>query len=273
MLPLLLSLVALTATPPAAHSAPVHMIADLPYSSDGICLGLPKSPKGGMNEINRVRIDAVKKRLTDLKLDHDRLLKPLKFRIVHQGRSNQHGGNVLTLSTACGNQWGGISNCPLAAGTIVHEVGHWIGNTMVIRGQTAYQAFKSSGTFRRCYGFVRYSSHFRNGSRHNNDVNETFAEVFSGYVTHPSFLKSACPAGYEFMREQIFQGQESICPKPAPVKPAATGKSANPTKPAAPTASAKPAAPLKPIPAATNKPAAAATLVPLPRPRPANLPR
>lgn len=197
-------------------SAKFHMIDDLPVSSKGVCLGLPSS-QGGIEETTRMRIKGVQQRLRDLKVDA-RLLDPLKFTIVSRGHSNQYGGSRLTLSTAC-MDGDSISNCPVGTGTVAHEIGHWIGASMDIRGRNAYQSFVDSGAYKKCHGFDGYSTHFRTGRAHNNDLHETFAEVFAGYVVNPNVMKDACPAGYEFMKEQVFRGELSACPLPESKKP------------------------------------------------------
>jgi hypothetical protein len=199
--------------------AKVHMIDDIPIARDGVCLGLPKT-KGSIEETTNMRKDAVLKRLRDLKIDSQRYLDPLKFRIVNSGHSNQNGGKVLTFSTVILDSDGGVAgHVPVGTATITHEIGHWIGASMDIRGQTAYLAFKSSGAFKKCLNFDGYSTHFRSGKAHNNDLHETFAEVFAGYVVHPNFMKEACSAGYDFMKDQVFRGELSTCPNPEKKSP------------------------------------------------------
>jgi hypothetical protein len=217
--PLFTLLFSLAAIP--AFSASVHMIGDMPSSEMGLCLGLTDKnadKRGEPQKVSRKRIAAVLKRLEEMKLDSARFLKPLKFDLVGSGRSNQYGGNRLVLSMATLDQNNNLMVLPVSTGTIAHEIGHWVGHTMEIRGKNAYEAFRTSA-FRSCHGFDGYSTHLRNGTPHHNDLNETFAEVFSGYITAPNFLKTACPAGYEFMRDQVFRGEISLCPDPDKKKP------------------------------------------------------
>lgn len=246
-IPLLLTIICCLLALPAP-AARVHMVGDIPSSELGLCLGLTKANKqGGAQAVSRVRISVVMKRLREMKLDTTRYLTPLKFDLVSSGRSNQFGGNRIVLSMGALDQYNNPLVLPVSTGTIVHEIGHWIGHSMDIRGKPAYEAFRLSA-FRKCHGFDGYSTHFRDGRAHGNDLNETFAEAFSGYVTAPDFLKAACPAGYEFMRDQIFRGEFSPCPDPE--------KSKIPLPPSRP-----PEADLPNIPPLTGP-------IPLPRPRP-----
>lgn len=251
-----------------AEAARVHMIADMAISEHGLCLGLSKR-RGGAEEITQERIRAVIKRLRLMKLDGPRLLDPLRFNLVTSGRSNQFGGSRLTLAMVQADQFGNLYAHPVSTGTVAHEIGHWIGHSLDIRGRPAYESFRTSA-FRNCRGFVGYSTHLRSGNPHGNDLNETFAEVFSGYITAPNFLKQACPAGYEFMRDQVFRGELSRCPDPAKQKiplpqPRPSGAPARSAEPAV----SAPVAPPKPAPSAVvAKPAevkpAAPSMVPKP---------
>lgn len=259
----------------SAHArSNVHMIGDIPSSEQGLCLGLPKGRKGAVETISKERTDAVLKRLREMKMDARRFLDPLTFNyVVANHGSNQFGGNRILYSMGCLDQNNTLYACPVSTGTVAHEIGHWIGHTMDIRGKTAYEAFRASA-FRTCRGFDGYSTHRRNGQPHNNDLNETFAEVFSGYITAPNFLKAECLAGYEFMRDQVFKGEMSKCPDPEKPKiPLPRPRPAEAPGPVPlsdsvmPATLVEPGVPPSPMPAADGE-----HPIPLPRPRPAGAP-
>ena len=112
-------------------------------------------------------------------------------------------------------------------GLVVHELGHRVGNSMLMSKRTAYQAYNAHVPYK-CYTSTYSQVSYSAGSR-----NEEFAEAFSAYVTAPHLLlqgSSACQTAYKFFRQRLFHaGKASNCfpkPSPAPVKPAPVAKPA-----------------------------------------------
>ena len=90
--------------------------------------------------------------------------------------------------------------------TIVHEIGHNVhknirSTDMNLDGRWAELYRQSEDTFvRNGLGFV---SDYARANKF-----EDFAETYMAYVRHPEILKYYNPLKYEFMRLEVFQGQE-----------------------------------------------------------------
>lgn len=145
------------------------------------------------------------------------------------GGSEEGGSIVLALSMcpASANycKWKGIpaSQCPAPgtplssnSTTIIHEIGHRVGNTNGLYGQYRSKGYQSTAC-----KLTSYCSQPSRRSGHG----EEFSEAFALFVTKPSKLKSLCPGAYKFFKEKVFQSSadpgdcEGGRAEPPPEKP------------------------------------------------------
>lgn len=87
-------------------------------------------------------------------------------------------------------------NCaPNNVAHLLHELGHKIGNSQFVRGETFYEAYS------RLAGKCRPTAYSLTNR------NEEFAEVFAAFLTHPELLSagnSDCQRAYEFFAQDVF---------------------------------------------------------------------
>jgi hypothetical protein len=114
---------------------------------------------------------------------------------IHQGgkswgspcASYTSSANSVELVTKCRQG----SNAQSVASHFAHELGHIVG----LRGY--YASYQRSMP-------VCPVTHYCTANHNHNPRNEEFAEVFATYLHSPNYLRSACPAQFEWMKKNVF---------------------------------------------------------------------
>lgn len=99
-----------------------------------------------------------------------------------------------------------------AEATVIHEFAHVLGRRGTGRGNRRLQDDYASAS-PRCaistYCTHKVSSTGAPGAAHNHR-REEFAEVVTAYIFDPNRLKSQCPQSYEYMKSQVFGGNDAM---------------------------------------------------------------
>jgi hypothetical protein len=142
----------------------------------------------------------------------ERMLSGLTIVFKDHLRSHSSGGclpahqlvrNTIHIGRYCKTKAGKNVRIPLRKGLLVHEVGHFIANKL-----GTYASYNRAVS-RNCK-LTNYMVQNRSGRKHKNR-NEEFAEAFAAYLTHSRALKRKCRKAFNFLKEELFLGNNPSC--------------------------------------------------------------
>lgn len=200
-----------------ASMAKPHMIAEV---GDIKCIEKSANIK---KQLSDLRIDTLGANRTEKKLlanvaetiekltnqqQAEKILGGLLVNFKDVLRSHSSGGclpahQLVSGQIHIGRKCANGVKIPLQEGILVHEIGHFVANKLGL-----YPKYEKKVS-RKCK-LTNYMRSNRDGRKHNNR-NEEFAEVFAAYLIYGKKLQKSCKKSYEFMRDELFLGTESIC--------------------------------------------------------------
>lgn len=141
-----------------------------------------------------------------------RLLSGLKLFFKTELNKNSSGGclpahqlirNQIHMGRQCTLEDGRIYEIPAREGILVHELGHFIANKHGL-----YPKYNRAVSKKCNLSEYMYQS---SGGRKHKNRNEEFAEILSAYLVYPKKLKRSCRASFNFIKDELFLGEESSC--------------------------------------------------------------